>query len=255
MPCGRSIQRNGHSENHLSNDVVQTISLVMESSRRFRCIPVIQPESRYFRNGSVSASGLKIWTTTSSLIQPLLSSSAASRCAGMRARKYPHGRVGAEAAYALDERWALLGKLELTASLRSQSAGASGTVLGLGTSPPTGWTTRKTGGAPTSVSKARSARASPPVILNASTETNGPTHWAYLTYRYDYRRHFFPCSRRRHGRRPGAKPPVESRPPSVSAVAWRCSPCYSDGRLHPPNSSRWNIESEMTAEGRWLPVA
>ncbi|MEF8719147.1 MAG: autotransporter domain-containing protein [Candidatus Accumulibacter necessarius] len=96
------------------------------------------------------------------------------------------GRVGAEAAYALDERWALLGKLEYVHRFDSQSAGASGTVLGLGTFATNGLDYKENWGRANVGVEGKVGPGVAAVILNASTETNGPTHWAYASYRYDF---------------------------------------------------------------------
>jgi hypothetical protein len=96
------------------------------------------------------------------------------------------GRLGAEAAYALDERWTLLGKLEYVHRFDSQSAAASGTILGLGTFATNGLDYKENWGRTNVGVEGKVGPGVAAVILNASTETNGPSYWAYASYRYDF---------------------------------------------------------------------
>ena len=96
------------------------------------------------------------------------------------------GRLGADAAYPVADRWTLLGKLEGVRRFDSQSSGASGTILDLGNFATNGldykqnWL-RATIGVEGAVGPGVAA-----VLINASTETNGPSYWAYASYRFDF---------------------------------------------------------------------
>jgi len=96
------------------------------------------------------------------------------------------GRIGADATYPLVEDWNLLAKIEGVHRAKSQSSGATGTILGLdkfstdGLDYKQNWL-RGNIGAEGKIGPGVAA-----LILNASTETNGPTYWAYASYRYDF---------------------------------------------------------------------
>ena len=96
------------------------------------------------------------------------------------------GRLGADAAYPVADRWTLLGKIEGVYRFDSQSSGASGTILDLGNFTTNGldykqnWL-RATIGVEGAVGPGVAA-----VLINASTETNGPSYWAYASYRFDF---------------------------------------------------------------------
>ena len=91
-----------------------------------------------------------------------------------------------DAAYALTDSWTLLGKLEGVHRFDSQSVGASGTILGLDNFSTDGldykqnWL-RANIGVESKIGPGVAA-----VILNASTETNGPSYWGYASYRVDF---------------------------------------------------------------------
>lgn len=96
------------------------------------------------------------------------------------------GRLGADAAYVLGESWMLLGKLEYVHRFGSQSTGASGTILGLGNFTTDGLNYKENWGRANIGVEGKVGPGVAAVILNATTETNGPSYWAYASYRYDF---------------------------------------------------------------------
>jgi hypothetical protein len=96
------------------------------------------------------------------------------------------GRLGADAAYALGESWTLLGKLEYVHRFGSQSTGASGAILGLGNFTTDGLNYKENWGRANIGVEGKVGAGVAAVILNATTETNGPSYWAYASYRVDF---------------------------------------------------------------------
>lgn len=96
------------------------------------------------------------------------------------------GRLGADAAYALSEGWTLFGKLEYVHRFQSQSNGASGTILDLGSFTTSGLDYKQDWGRANVGVEGKVGLGVAAIILNASTETNGPTYWGYASYRVEF---------------------------------------------------------------------
>ena len=95
-------------------------------------------------------------------------------------------RIGADATYLLAEGWNLLAKIEGVRRFDAQSSGATGTILGLGNFSTDEVDYRQNWLRANIGAEGKIGPGVAAVILNASTETNGATYWAYASYRYDF---------------------------------------------------------------------
>ena len=96
------------------------------------------------------------------------------------------GRLGADAAYRIDERWTLLGKLEGVHRFDSQGSGATGTILGLGDFTTVGLDYKQNWVRANIGVEGALGPGFLSVLLNGSTETNGATYWANASYRVHF---------------------------------------------------------------------
>ena len=88
------------------------------------------------------------------------------------------GRLGADAVYALNGNWTLLGRLEAVHRFDRRSEGASGTVLGLNSFAFDGLDYKRDWIRAGAGAEGKVGTGTLSLMLNENTETNGATLWA-----------------------------------------------------------------------------
>ncbi len=96
------------------------------------------------------------------------------------------GRLGVDATHELSRDWTLLGRLEGVHRFDPSSTNATGEIIGLSAFDFEGFTYKRDWLRVGFGGESRLGRGFATVMLNSSTETNGPTHWIYASYRLDF---------------------------------------------------------------------
>ena len=100
-----------------------------------------------------------------------------------RSQKNTLLRLGADAAHALNEQWTLMGRLEGVQRVERRSVNATGQVLGLNAFDIQGLTYKRHWARAAVGVEGKVGKGALTLMLNASTETNGPAHWLNASYR------------------------------------------------------------------------